>query len=200
VPDGVSGGAHAPSSITTRVGSGTATSVGLTYDKAGNTLSTPLPGGGTAQVAWDALGRVASLTQPGQDGQQGQGAQGASTSHVYDADGGLLIRRDASGTKTLYLGGDTEVTYTPGSGTTPASTTGVRVYTFDGQVAAYRTGPDDADVVFQPPGYQGTPLVQTDGAGGSFSTRRMDPFGNPRGTPQGAGWVLAGPPHLARYV
>ncbi|MGL5861638.1 MAG: polymorphic toxin-type HINT domain-containing protein, partial [Phycicoccus sp.] len=96
------------------------------------------------------------------------------------------IRRDPNGRKTLYLG-DTEVTYTPAQGATPASTSAVRVFTFEGQVVALRTGSGPGGIVFQPPGYQGTALSQGDGAGGRYTVRRFDPFGNTR-TPS-ADWV-----------
>jgi RHS repeat-associated protein len=180
VPNGTTGGPHAVSTISTQVGAAAPVDASLTYDKAGNTLSTPLTGGATGTATWDAQARLSTLTQSGQSG---------STSHVYDADGSLLIRRDASGKKTLYLGGDTEVTYIPAAGATPASTTAMRYYTFEGQIVAYRKGPNVGDVVNQPPGYQGTSLVQTDAAGGSYALRRFDPFGSPRGATTGASWL-----------
>lgn len=178
VPDGTTGGAHAPSSISTQVGAGTPTVATFAYNKDGSTRTTPLSAGGTGAIGWDTQGRLATVARTGQAG---------TTSHVYGPDGLLLIRRDPSGKKALYLGGDTEVAYTPANGTTPASTTAVRVYTFEGQVVAYRRGPNPGDVIYQAPNYQGTPLVQVDGAGGSFTTRRTDPFGNARGT--STGWV-----------
>ncbi|KGN35045.1 hypothetical protein N802_02080 [Knoellia sinensis KCTC 19936] len=116
------------------------------------------------------------------------GAPAPRQCHVYDATGALLIRKEPSGKKTLFLGGDTEVTYTPADGSTPAATTAKRVFTFEGKVVAFRDGPNPSDVTFQPPGYQGTSLTQVDGGGGSYAVRRFDPFGAPRGPVTGASW------------
>ncbi|MGL5825127.1 MAG: hypothetical protein ACRCYU_09975 [Nocardioides sp.] len=147
VPDGTTGGFHAASRVD-RTG-GTPAVSAFTYDRSGGTTSTPLPAGGTGTITYDEQGRTRAVTA--------QGAA-AGTTYVYDADGGLLIRRDPSGRKTLYLG-DTEVTYTPANGGTPASTSAVRVFTFEGQVVALRTGTGPGGIVFQPPGYQGTALT-----------------------------------------
>ncbi|MGL5829733.1 MAG: RHS repeat-associated core domain-containing protein [Angustibacter sp.] len=175
VPDGTTGGFHAASRVD-RTG-GTPASSTFTYDRSGGTTSTPLPAGGTGTITYDEQGRTRAVTA--------QGAA-AGTTYVYDADGGLLIRRDPNGRKTLYLG-DTEVTYSPAQGATPASTSAVRVFTFEGQVVALRTGTGPGGIVFQPPGYQGTALSQGDGAGGRYTIRRFDPFGNTR-TPS-SDWV-----------
>jgi RHS repeat-associated protein len=180
IPDGTTGGAHAPSMITTQIGAAAPTTSTFAYDRSGNTRSTPLANG-TATITWDAQGRFDSLTRSGAT---------TGTQHVYGPDGSLWIRRDGNGKKTLYLGGDTEITYTPANGTTPASTTAMRTFTFEGQIVGYRKGPNPEDVILQPPGYQGTSLVQTDGVGGSFTTRRFDPFGSPRGAVT-TGWVGA---------
>lgn len=73
----------------------------------------------------------------------------------------------------------------------PASTTAFRIFTFEGQVVAYRKADGYAGVVFQPPGYQGTSLVQTQGSGSAtgVAVRRLTPFGAPRGTTAGT-WEL----------
>ena len=172
------GGYHAVTSTTRTVGTGTPTAVTFGYDTTGNTTTTPLPAGGTAAIAYDELGKTKTVTATGAT---------AGTQYVYDADGSLLVRRDPSGAKTLYLG-DTEVTYTPAAGSTPAATTATRVFTFDGRVVALRTAPGTAGLVAQPPGYQGTSLTQVDGVGANYAIRRYDPFGNARG-PAATGWV-----------
>lgn len=168
---GGNGGYHAVASTTRTVGTGAPVAATFTYDATGNTTNTPLPSGGTGTIAYDELGRTTTVTAAGAT---------AGTRYVYDADGNLLIRRDPNGRKTLYLG-DTEVTYTPAAGPNPATTTAVRLYTFDGQAVAIRNGAGTAGLVAQPPGYQGTSLTQVDGAGTNYATRRYDPFGNTRG-------------------
>ncbi|HEV7145393.1 MAG TPA: RHS repeat-associated core domain-containing protein [Pedococcus sp.] len=173
---------NAASSVTTQVGTGTPTTANLGYDPTGNTMTTPLPGGATGSLMWDAQSRLATVAVSGVAG---------TSSNVYAADGTLLVRRASSGVKTLFLDGDTQITYTPANGTVPASTTALRVFTFEGQVVAYRKADGYAGVVFQPPGYQGTALVQTQGSGSAsgVAVRRFTPFGAPRGATAGT-WEL----------
>lgn len=170
------------SSVTTQTGPGTPTTATIGYDATGNTLASPLPGGSTGSFTWDAQGRLATVAKAGVSG---------SSSNVYAADGSLLVRRDPSGSKTLFLDGDTQVTYTPANGSVPASTTALRIFTFEGQVVAYRKADGYAGVVFQPPGYQGTSLVQTQGSGSAsgVAVRRFTPFGAPRGATVGT-WEM----------
>lgn len=66
------------------------------YDKAGNT--TERQHGGTNQtLEYDIEGQLRTVTQP----VEGGGTK--STSYLYGADGQRLIRRDADGSRTLYL-------------------------------------------------------------------------------------------------
>ncbi|MBX7266227.1 hypothetical protein KIF24_09480 [Micromonospora sp. Llam7] len=74
----------------------------FTYDTAGNTLTRHTDTGVAQQLAWDAEGRLDTLTE-GTD----------ETTYIYDTEGNRLISRAPDKT-TLYLGA-TELTLTTGS-------------------------------------------------------------------------------------
>ena len=154
--------------MTTKVGAAAATTAGLTYDGAGNTLTTPLSGA-AATLTWDTAGRLATLTT----------AAGAA-GNVYDAGGSLLVKKTVAGAKTLFLG-ETEVTHTPAKGVVPASTTSRRTYTFAGQAVATRTAAGDTGLWFTPPNPQGTAATQINASTAAITKRYFTPFGGPRG-------------------
>lgn len=160
---------HAPSLVTTKVGAAVATTAGLTYDPAGNTLTTPL-NGVAATLTWDTQGRMGTLS-----------TTAGAASNVYGPGGDLLVKKDAAGVKTLFLG-ETEVTYTPAKGVVPASTSSRRILSFDGQAVATRTAAGTAGLWFIPPNAQGTADLQINASTAAITKRYFTPFGAPRGT------------------
>ncbi|GAA4670868.1 RHS repeat-associated core domain-containing protein [Phytohabitans rumicis] len=130
------------------------------YDAAGNTVSRPGPGG-QQTLAWDTEGRLASIT-----------AGANTTSYRYDAAGGTLIRRDP-GTVTVFLGGG-ELVYN----TATKATTGTRYYSVGDRVIAVRTGGALQWLVAD---HHGTSQLTVDPTTLTATTRRFDPYGNPRG-------------------
>ncbi len=143
------------------------------YDTAGNTTSRNL--NGVAQtLTYDPEGHVQKVTQ------------GGSTleDNLYDADGNRLIRREPSaGRTTLFWGTHTELTLNTSTG----AITGTRYYDYAGHTIAVRTGIAQADVTTLVPDHHGTASYAVADTTGVLSVRRLDPFGNPRGTPP-SGW------------
>ncbi|WP_103962119.1 RHS repeat-associated core domain-containing protein [Nonomuraea solani] len=127
------------------------------YDAAGNATGRPGPGG-TQTLAWDDEGLLTSVT-----------AGGRTTSYLYDAGGEQLIRRDP-GSETLFVG-DGEVKLNLATG----SKTGTRYY--DG--LGTRTGDG---LIWTVDDHHGTSQVAVNATTLAVTTRRMDLFGNPRGT------------------
>jgi RHS repeat-associated protein len=142
------------------------------YDNGGNTTSRPSAGGVAQTLSWDSEGRLDTLSE------------GVSTTtHLYDADGARLIRRDATGT-TLYLPGQ-EVRRQNGT------TTGTRYYAFGGTAVASRTQPGGLAWLYTD--HQGTQQVTVNALTQQVTQRRQTPYGEPRGTapawPNGKGFV-----------
>ncbi|MFK0288572.1 RHS repeat-associated core domain-containing protein [Streptomyces sp. NPDC090499] len=74
------------------------------YDtNTGDTTGRP-NGTDTQTLTWNAKDQLDTLTE-----KSSTGTTKSTTSHVYDADGNLLIRRNTSGQTVLYLSGGTEV-------------------------------------------------------------------------------------------
>ncbi|MDX3456196.1 hypothetical protein PV396_30370 [Streptomyces sp. ME02-8801-2C] len=162
--------AHTLTSSSTVVGSATTTN-SYTYDHSGNTRTRTL-GGTTQTLDWDSEGHLAKVTN----------ADGTSASYLYDADGDRLLSRDDSGT-TLYLG-DTEVHLAKGATTT----TGTRYYTWAGQTVAVRTS--TGSLQWQVTDAHDTAETAVDAATQTIARRRLDPFGNTRGTqPSSGSWL-----------
>lgn len=115
---------HAVTGMTTVTPEQSSTTVGYTYDNAGNMISRPGPSGETQALTWDAEGHVAKIVEGGK-----------TTTNVYDVDGGRLVSRDGTGS-TLYLPG-MEI-HRSVSGTT-STVAGTRYYTFNGGTVASRT-------------------------------------------------------------
>jgi len=82
---------HAVSTVTTTAPTTTTTDT-YAYDAVGNTTKRP-GASGEQTLAWDAEGRMSTITE-----------NGATASFVYDADGGRLVQRDPAG-RTLSLNG-----------------------------------------------------------------------------------------------
>ncbi|MDO0936774.1 RHS repeat-associated core domain-containing protein [Streptomyces sp. DG2A-72] len=162
--------AHTLTSSSTVVGS-TTTTDSYTYDGSGQTHTRTL-GGKTQTLDWDSEGHLAKVTN----------ADGTSASYLYDADGDRLLSRDDSGT-TLYLG-DTEVHLAKGATTT----TGVRYYEWAGQTIAVRTS--TGALQWQVTDAHDTAETAVDATTQTITRRRLDPFGNTRGTqPTSSAWL-----------
>ncbi|MEU2624348.1 RHS repeat-associated core domain-containing protein [Streptomyces sp. NPDC007157] len=161
---------HTLSSSTTTKGS-TTTKNSYTYDSAGNTHTRTLDGK-TQTLDWDSEGHLTKVTN----------ADGTSASYLYDADGNRLLSRDDSGT-TLYLG-DTELHVAKGATTA----TGTRYYTWAGQTIAVRTS--TGGLQWQVTDAHDTAETAVDATTQSLTRRRLDPFGNARGTqPSSGSWL-----------
>ncbi|MEV7618039.1 RHS repeat-associated core domain-containing protein [Streptomyces sp. NPDC089799] len=142
-----------------------------TYDTAGNqTKRAEKPGSSTSQtLTWGPEGKLSKLTEGT-----------ASTDYVYDAEGELLIRRNASGETVLYTGA-TEVHL---KGTKKWAT---RTYTLGAAKVAVRSNETGASKLsFLAGDNHGTSSLAIDGEDSqALSKRYTTPFGGPRGTTVG---------------
>ncbi|WP_431776354.1 polymorphic toxin-type HINT domain-containing protein [Streptomyces cucumeris] len=136
------------------------------YDKAGNTTARTI-GGDAQTLTWDAEGRLAKVTEPG------EGDKKKTTEYLYDADGKRLIGRTADET-TLYLG-TTEITLPQGS----SSPKGTRYIDLGGGHQAVQT--DDGKVSLTVADHHGTANLAIDAASQKLTQRRTLPFGGMRG-------------------
>jgi RHS repeat-associated protein len=135
-----------------------------TYDAAGNTTSRINPTTGNTQTfAWDVEGRMSSVTEDAK-----------TSTHVYDANGELLIRRDPAET-ILYLG-DTEL-----HRSSAGALSGVRYYRFGGKTVMVRTTATGRNWLITD--QHDTPLVSVQADTHTVTRRRENPFGRPRTTP-----------------
>jgi RHS repeat-associated protein len=158
---------HAVQQVTT---TGTGEQHQFEYDQVGNTTSRNLDGQ-VQTLTWDTEGRLETVTQGGD-----------TTRMVYDADGNRLIRDDGD-TVTAYLP-QTELTWNRTTGTVD----GTRYFSHAGQIVAICTGRDVADWTFMGADQHGSTTTHAVNAfTGVEQVRRMDPYGNPRGT-QPAAW------------
>lgn len=143
---------------------GTTGSDSYTYDAAGNMLTRNTAATGDQALTWDQAGRLSAIT-----------TASAGVSYIYDADGNLLIKADAT-SKTLYLP-DEEVTLD----TTTSAVTGVRYYALPGGGTAVRTGTGtNYDFEISDPHGSGTLLL--DYTAQTPTWRQFTPYGAPRGT------------------
>ncbi|MET7743254.1 RHS repeat-associated core domain-containing protein [Streptomyces sp. NPDC005385] len=134
------------------------------YDTAGNTTGRP-DGTATQSLAWSPEGKLAELRE---------GA--ATTGYVYDADGSLLIRRNASGETVLYLG-TTEVHLDNTTGKYWAQ----RYYGFDGNAVALRTNKTGTDTLcWLAADQHGTSSVALNSSTQAVTKRYTTPFGATR--------------------
>jgi len=130
------------------------------YDASGNTTGRTLAGV-PETLNWDSEGHVSSHVKGGQ-----------TTSFVYDADGGRLIRREPNAV-TLYLD-NAEVRLDK----TTNTVAGTRHYVFNGDTVAVRT---PAGLKLLISDHQRTADIAVDGTTGSTTRRRFTPFGEQRG-------------------
>lgn len=161
---------HAVTSVSTTDTSGTRTA-SYHYDAGGYTTSRPSPNGPANQtLTYNPRGYLASVSD-----------NGSTTTYSYDANGTMLIERDATG-KTLYLPGQ-DLRYTASSGAKNAT----RYYTMFGQTIAMRTA---SGVTWMLADHQDTVNVTIDNATQAVTERWLDPYGNPRGNGTGT-WPTA---------
>ncbi|MFI8104012.1 polymorphic toxin-type HINT domain-containing protein [Streptomyces sp. NPDC086023] len=158
---------HALQATTTSGTSCTGITPQYTYDDAGNTTKRlRAPSSTTSQsLLWNTEGKLSKLTE-GTD----------VTDYLYDADGELLIRRNATGETVLYAG-NTEVHL---DGTKKWAN---RYYSLGGQRVAVRsTETGTSKVSFLGGDHHGTSSVSIDsGEEQTASKRYITPFGAPRG-------------------
>ncbi|MDH2428505.1 RHS repeat-associated core domain-containing protein [Sphaerisporangium sp. TRM90804] len=132
------------------------------YDESGNTIVRKL--GSTEQrLEWDAEGHLEKVVEGGK-----------TTSFVYDSEGNRLIRRDPAGT-VLYLG-SMEVRLNTGA-TAPQAT---RYYEHGDRPVAVRS--DNGRLTWLVTDHHNTSQLAVDALSLEVTRRRMDPFGNQRGT------------------
>ncbi|WP_412543058.1 RHS repeat-associated core domain-containing protein [Longispora sp. K20-0274] len=137
------------------------------YDVFGNTTQRPNGAGGTQALGWDVEGHLSTI-------------DGKADSYVYDADGSRLIKHEANGDATLYLGA-TELRYTKSTN----AVTSTRYYSFAGDTVAVRTS---AGVTWMASDHQGTSQVSIAvNASQTATVRRQTPYGTPRGS--AVSWV-----------
>ncbi|WP_420037233.1 RHS repeat domain-containing protein [Streptomyces sp. cg28] len=134
------------------------------YDTAGNTTQRT-DGTASQSLTWSPEGKLNSLKE------------GASTTgYVYDADGNLLIRRNAAGETVLYLG-TTEVHLD----NTTGKYWGQRYYGFDGNAVALRSNKTGTDTLcWMAADQHGTSSVALDSSTQAITKRYTTPFGASR--------------------
>ncbi|MGE5827666.1 MAG: polymorphic toxin-type HINT domain-containing protein, partial [Micromonosporaceae bacterium] len=147
---------------------GTSWTHGYTYDNAGNTKTRLADTGNQQTLTFDPEGRLTTVVEAG-----------ATTSYLYDADGGRLIRRDPTAT-TLYLPDGSEVSVAAGTSTA----TGTRYYTHKGATIAMRTAAGVSWIVGD---HHGTAELTIKASDLSSSKRRSLPYGQDRGSVP-SGW------------
>ncbi|MFK4085752.1 polymorphic toxin-type HINT domain-containing protein [Kribbella sp. NPDC020789] len=133
-----------------------------TYDDAGNTTQRPDPTTGVEALSWTAENKLQKLSSVAGD-----------TSYLYDADGGLILRK-SPGETTLFVG-SLELTLDTSSKTV----TSKRTYSIDGQDIAVRAGITDLKWLI--PDHHGTSSVAVDSKTLAATKRYTTPFGEARG-------------------
>ncbi|QXV63070.1 polymorphic toxin-type HINT domain-containing protein [Amycolatopsis sp. TNS106] len=134
------------------------------YDTTGN-MTTRNISGSTQKLDWDPLGRTEKVTE----------ADGRTSTYLYDADGGRLIKREP-GSTTLYLDG-MELVLKPAT----QELTGRRYYDHGGTAVAVRTSGAGGGLSWLLGDHQGTAAMSVNASTLAVSQRRQDAFGNPRG-------------------
>ncbi|MFC5766753.1 RHS repeat-associated core domain-containing protein [Actinacidiphila bryophytorum] len=165
------GPAHALAQVATHAPAAPVTDAvtSYTYDQAGN-VATRTTQAGTDTFTFNTAGKLAKLQQTGTAG---------DTTYVYDADGNLLVRRDATGA-TAYLG-DEEITLKAGA----TGITGVRYISIAGQPVAVHSS--DGTFAYVVSDRQGTGQLQIDAATQTLTRRQYLPFGQTRTAT--SGWL-----------
>ncbi|MEV0638653.1 RHS repeat-associated core domain-containing protein [Streptomyces sp. NPDC050619] len=163
-----------PHAITATTTSSTCTGVtpAYTYDKTGDTTTRP-NGTDTQALTWNATGNLDTVTE-----KSASGTTKSTTSHIYDTDGNLLIRRNTSGETILYLG-TTEIHLD--TSTSTAKFWAQRYYSASGTTIALRTnksGTQNLSYLSGDP--HGTSTVTLDATTQAATKRYLTPFGTAR--------------------
>ncbi|MEU0406472.1 RHS repeat-associated core domain-containing protein [Streptomyces griseorubiginosus] len=158
---------------TTTATSCTGVTATYAYDATGNTTGRP-NGTDTQSLTWSPEGQLGTLTE-----KSSSGTTKSTTSHVYDADGTLLIRRNTGGETVLYLDDGTEVHLD--TSTSTAKYWAQRYYNAGGQVIALRTDKTGTETLSWLAGDQhGTSSLTLDATSQAVTKRYTGPFGAPR--------------------
>jgi RHS repeat-associated protein len=166
---------------TTTASSCTAVTAAYGYDNTGNTTGRP-NGTDTQTLTWNPEGQLDTLTE-----KTSSGTTKSTTSHIYDADGTLLIRRNTSGETVLYLDDGTEV-HLDTSTTTPKYWA-QRYYTAGGTTIALRTNQTGTNTLtWLAADQHATSTLALDATTQAPTKRYLTPFGKNRGTPLYGPW------------
>ncbi|KPI21410.1 RHS repeat-associated core domain containing protein-containing protein [Actinobacteria bacterium OK074] len=158
---------------TTTAASCTGVTPSYAYDGTGNTTTRP-NGTDTQSLTWNTTGDLDTLTE-----KTSAGTTTSTTSHVYDADGTLLIRRNTAGETVLYLDGITEV-HLKTSGTT-TSYWAQRYYSAAGTTIATRSNQSGTSTVsWLAADQHGTSTLSLNATTQAITKRYMTPFGASR--------------------
>ncbi|MCD9875371.1 RHS repeat-associated core domain-containing protein [Streptomyces sp. NR30] len=163
-----------PHRLTATTTATSCTGVGATYgyDDIGDTTTRP-NGTDTQSLTWNATGHLDTVTE-----KSSSGTTKSTTSHVYDADGNLLVRRNTSGETVLYLG-TTEVHLDAASST--AKYWAQRYYSTGSATIALRTNKSGTQTLCYLSGDpHGTPTVSLDSTTQAVTKRYLTPFGAAR--------------------
>lgn len=157
---------HAVTSVRMDAPGGATWTRGYTYDVLGNTETRHSEAGASQTLDWDREQLLTSVIE---------GTK--STSYLYDAEGGRLIRTDGDGARTLSLPG-MEVRVAAGA----TSATATRYYSHAGSSIGMRTS---AGVTWLVSDHHGTAELAIKASDLSVSKRRTTPFGKERGAVSG---------------
>ncbi|WP_308286515.1 RHS repeat-associated core domain-containing protein [Streptomyces griseorubiginosus] len=143
------------------------------YDATGNTTGRP-NGTDTQSLTWSPEGQLGTLTE-----KSASGTTKSTTSHVYDADGTLLIRRNTGGETVLHLDDGTEVHLD--TSTSTAKYWAQRYYNVGGQVIALRTDKTGTETLsWLASDQHGTSSLALDATSQAVTKRYSTPFGAAR--------------------
>ncbi|MFE4752439.1 polymorphic toxin type 17 domain-containing protein [Streptomyces mirabilis] len=158
---------------TTTASSCTGVTATYAYDKPGNTTDRP-NGTDTQTLTWSPQGQLDTLTE-----KTSSGTTKSTTSHIYDADGTLLIRRNTSGETVLYLDDGTEVHLD--TSTSTAKYWAQRYYTTGASTIALRTNKTGTNnLSWLTADQHGTSTLAVDATTQVVTKRYATPFGAPR--------------------
>ncbi|WP_165956690.1 polymorphic toxin-type HINT domain-containing protein [Kribbella antibiotica] len=158
---------HSLKSITT-TGAAPRPIASYAYDAGGNTTQRPDPDSGVQALTWNAENKLQKLENVAGD-----------TSYIYDADGGLVLRKSPS--ETILYVGSLELTLDKATKTV----TSKREYSINNQVVAVRSSA--TDLKWLVPDHHGTSSVAVDSKTLAVTKRYTNPFGVRRG-PEPVTW------------
>lgn len=175
---GVTGGPHAPTTVTTTpAGATTGTTTAYGYDANGQLASKAVGGGAGTSYDWDVQGRLASVTS---------GA--VRSTFTYGPDGDRWVRSTPSETVVYLDGQELHLAANGGAATV------VRSYSFGGSTVAVRKTGDGAGLFWMLADQQGSASVAVNAADGTYTRDRYLPYGGNRDggnflLPIDRGWI-----------